>query len=333
MDSEDYSDLKYLKRRDQGNEHGWQFQFEREPIEASEYFRDSKYGSKALSYQAAKNHRDAFLKSAYEQGILDPNAPSLRHSIPLVLALSPRNTSGIVGVSREDRPRKDRIKREVSWVANYQDESGKNKQKQFFVARLGEKEALFRAVSFRRDFIQRVAEKTTSSIKREEIEKHLHELGSLLEYIDALEEDADVFFFLGTINNPLLSSTTKQEMLKVRIGQQRFRKLVLDMWGHKCAITGAAQFITASHIKPWSVSDNSERLDPFNGLPLSPVYDKAFDVGLISFDDEGKILISKYLARDADLLGISGQERIRELNFLHKKYLAHHRKNLFEPNA
>jgi len=154
-----------------------------------------------------------------------------------------------------------------------------------------------------------------------------------LEYIAALEEDADVFFFLGTINNPELSATTKQEMLNVRIGQQRFRKLVLNMWSHKCVITGASQFITASHIKPWSESDNSERLDPFNGLALSPVYDKAFDAGLISFDDEGRILVSKRLDQDAALLGISGQERIRELNFLHRKYLAYHRTIRFVPNA
>ncbi|MDO8291563.1 MAG: HNH endonuclease [Gallionella sp.] len=333
MDSEDYSDRKYLKRSDRGGEHRWQFQFERDPIKESKAFSDSTYGSKELSYQAARNYRDAFLKSAYELGILDPEAPSLRHSIPLVLALSPRNTSGIVGVSREDRPRKGRNKREVSWVANYQDDSGKNKQKQFFVARLGEKESLFRAVSFRREFVHHIAEKATNSIKREYIENHLQELDSLLEYIVALKEDADVFFFLGTINNPLLSPTSKQEMLNIRIGQQRFRKLVLDMWGHQCAITGAAQFITASHIKPWSVSDNSERLDPFNGLPLSPVYDKAFDVGLISFDDEGKILISKQLGQDGILLGITGQERIRKLNFLHRKYLAYHRKTLFEPNS
>jgi AP2 domain. len=139
----------------------------------SKNFSDSIYGSKNLSYQAALNHRDAFLKSAYELGILDPDDSSLRHSIPLVLALSPRNTSGIVGVSREDRPRKDRKKREVSWVANYQDESGKNKQKQFFVARLGEKEALFKAVSFRRDFVQRVADETASTMKHDYTERHL----------------------------------------------------------------------------------------------------------------------------------------------------------------
>lgn len=333
MDSEEFPDRKYLKRLDRGNEHRWQFQFERDPIKESKNFSDSTYGSKAFSYQAAKDHRDEFLRNAYELGILDPNDPSLRHSIPLVLALSPRNTSGIVGVSREHRERKDRKNPEIGWVANYQDDTGKNKQKQFPVTRLGEKEALFRAVTFRRDFVQRVAEKITSSMKREHIDKHLQELNALLEYITALEEDADVFFFLGTINNPLLSATTKQEMLNVRIGQQRFRKLVLDMWGHKCAITGAAQFITASHIKPWSVSDNSERLDPFNGLALSPVYDKAFDVGLISFDDDGQILVSKRLAQDADLLGITGQEYIRDLNFLHKKYLAFHRQTLFKPNT
>lgn len=332
MDNDEFPDRKYLKRLDRGNEHRWQFQYERDPIKESKNFSDSKYGSKALSYQAAREYRDAFLKSAFDLGVLDPSDPSLRHSIPLVLALSPRNTSGIVGVSREHRERKDRRSPEINWVANYQDEAGKNKQKSFPVTRLGEKEALFRAVAFRRDFVLRVAESSTSSMKREYIEKYLHELDALLEFIAALEEDADVFFFLGTINNPLLSSTTKQEMLNVRIGQQRFRKLVLDMWSHKCAITGAAQFITASHIKPWSLSDNSERLDPFNGLALSPVYDKAFDVGLISFDDEGKILISKRLAKDAALLGISSQERIKDLNFLHKKYLSYHRQERFRPN-
>lgn len=330
MDNDEFPDRKYLKRLDKGNEHRWQFQFERDPIKESKSFSDSKYGSKALSYQAAKDYRDQFLRSAFDLGILDPSAPSLRHSIPLVLALSPRNTSGIVGVSREHRERKDRKTPEINWVANYQDDAGKNKQKSFPITRLGEKEALARAISFRHDFVSRIADGTTNSIKREQIEKHLQELNALLEYIAALEEDADVFFFLGTINNQLLSSTTKQEMLNVRIGQQCFRKLVLDMWGHRCAITGASQFINASHIKPWSISNNSERLDPFNGLALSPVYDKAFDVGLISFDDDGKILVSNRLVKDAPLLGISGQERIKELNFLHKKYLAYHRQNLFK---
>lgn len=332
MDIEEFTDRKYLKRLDRGNEHRWQFQFERDPIKESKNFSDSKYGSKALSYQAARDYRDTFLESAFDLGILDPNDPSLRHSIPLVLTLSPRNTSGIVGVSREHRKRKDRRSAEINWVANYQDDAGKNKQKSFSIPQLGEKEALFRAVSFRRDFVLHIAQATTNSMKREYIEKHLNELNALLDYIGTLEEDADVFFFLGTINNPLLSSTTKQEMLNVRIGQQRFRKLVLDMWSHRCAITGAGRFITASHIKPWSVSDNSERLDPFNGLALSPVYDKAFDAGLISFDDEGKILISKRLEKDASALGISGQERIKNLNFLHKKYLSYHRQERFGPN-
>lgn len=332
MDNDDYPDRKYLKRRDKNNEHSWQFQFEREPIMESKNFSDSKYGSKNLAYQAARDHRDTFLHNAYELGVLDQNHVSLRHSVPLILSLSPRNTSGIVGVSREHRTRKDRKNPEVCWVANYQDETGKNKQKQFSINRLGEKEAIYQAILYRRNFVNNFLEVAKSSIKHEQIEKHINELDSLLAYISTLHQDADVFFFLGTINNPLLSPTTKQNMLNVRIGQQRFRKLVLDMWSHKCAITGAINFITASHIKPWSTSDNHERLDPFNGLALSPVYDKAFDAGLISFDNEGKIIISKHLMHDATLLGISGQERINNLNFLHKKYLDYHRKMQFKLN-
>ena len=54
MDTEEFPDRKYLKRLDRGNEHRWQFQFERDPIKESKNFSDSTYGSKALSYQAAK---------------------------------------------------------------------------------------------------------------------------------------------------------------------------------------------------------------------------------------------------------------------------------------
>ena len=50
--------------------------------------------------------------------------------------------------------------------------------------------------------------------------------------------------------------------------------------------------LNASHIKPWAVCSDQERLDTFNGFLLSPTYDKAFDNGYISFNDEGIILLS-----------------------------------------
>jgi putative restriction endonuclease len=48
-------------------------------------------------------------------------------------------------------------------------------------------------------------------------------------------------------------------------------------------------------MKPWKDSNDEERLDPYNGLPLTATYDALFDRGLISFEDDSSILISPAL--------------------------------------
>ena len=111
------------------------------------------------------------------------------------------------------------------------------------------------------------------------VKNHLEEIEFLREYIELIVSEEELFFVLSTINNPLLSPTEKHEFLAKRIGQARFRKMVLAKCGDRCVITGATVFLTAGHIKPWSESTDEERLDPNNGLALSPVYDKAFDSG------------------------------------------------------
>lgn len=55
--------------------------------------------------------------------------------------------------------------------------------------------------------------------------------------------------------------------------------------------------LIASHIKPWKVCNNPERLDKFNGLLLSPTYDKLFDSGYILFQDNGEVIISNVLTQ------------------------------------
>lgn len=75
---------------------------------------------------------------------------------------------------------------------------------------------------------------------------------------------------------------------RVRMGQHRFARQVLENFGHTCVFCGFAPrhlhgrgLMLASHIKPWRDSDNRERLDPANGLAACPVHDKAFDSGLL----------------------------------------------------
>jgi hypothetical protein len=88
--------------------------------------------------------------------------------------------------------------------------------------------------------------------------------------------------------------------------------------------------LRASHIKPWKDASNTERLDPFNGLLLSAHVDALFDRGLISFEDDGKLLISRALSRaNVSRLAIAPNSKIVGLKPQHAPYLAHHRTRCF----
>lgn len=102
------------------------------------------------------------------------------------------------------------------------------------------------------------------------------------------------------ISKSAIAETEKDALIKSRIGQGNFRQKIVAKYGGKCIITGIMfkRILIASHIKPWAVSTNEERLDSENGFLLSPTYDKLFDLGLISFKDNGNILISKLLDSD-----------------------------------
>ncbi|HAS6319066.1 TPA: HNH endonuclease [Vibrio vulnificus] len=113
-----------------------------------------------------------------------------------------------------------------------------------------------------------------------------------------------------------------------RIGQGAFRDEVLDMWNDTCPVTSVSmpELLIASHIVPWALSDDDEKIDGYNGLPLSPNVDKLFDKGLISFSDNGEILISPSLPLETlRALGISENTLIIGLTEEHAYYLGRHR--------
>lgn len=94
-----------------------------------------------------------------------------------------------------------------------------------------------------------------------------------------------------------ISETDRQELIKARVGQGQFRKKILKKYEGRCIIAGVdnPRLLLASHIKPWAVSSNEERLSSENGLCLSPAYDRLFDIGLISFSPKGRLRISSQL--------------------------------------
>ena len=93
-----------------------------------------------------------------------------------------------------------------------------------------------------------------------------------------------------------IENTEKASLVLSRIGQGTFRNRV-KIIEKSCRVTGvkAEKLLIASHIKPWSESDNFERLNGNNGLFLSPHVDKLFDKGFISFEKTGEMLVSEKL--------------------------------------
>lgn len=129
-----------------------------------------------------------------------------------------------------------------------------------------------------------------------------------------------------------LTPTEKLALVKARRGQDKFREDLVKYWSC-CAVTRCTELsmLVASHIMPWKDSNNQQRLDKFNGLLLSPNLDRAFDKGLISFEDSGKIKISKQMTTtNRKLLGIHSGLRLRNSTFQHVPYLKYHRDEVFE---
>jgi hypothetical protein len=81
--------------------------------------------------------------------------------------------------------------------------------------------------------------------------------------------------------------------ISVRLNQSKFRKMVLENFNFKCCLTGINEtdLLIASHIIPWAKKIES-RLDPSNGLCLSIMYDKLFDLGYFSLNNDLEVIIT-----------------------------------------
>lgn len=92
----------------------------------------------------------------------------------------------------------------------------------------------------------------------------------------------------GNYSVPDASSTVKTR----GSAQRAFSKAVRANYGGSCAITGVVsrQFLVASHIVPWSM-DETIRLDPANGICLSLLVDKAFELGYLQIADDLSVSI------------------------------------------
>jgi hypothetical protein len=135
-------------------------------------------------------------------------------------------------------------------------------------------------------------------------------------------------------NDETIDLTTKRRLVDARLGQGRFRDELETRWENACAVTGCkiSSVLRASHVKAWRNSTNQERLDSNNGLLLAAHIDALFDCGLITFRDDGRMLVSKQVTdREKRILQL-GSSLSKKLTNGEKRFLHYHRESVFKDN-
>ncbi len=126
----------------------------------------------------------------------------------------------------------------------------------------------------------------------------------------------------------------KLRMIEARVGQGYFREEILKRT-KICLITGIKnlKLLEAAHIKPWSRSEDIEKIDGYNGILLTSNCHKLFDIGFITFNDNGSLLKSSIL-KESEYIKLFKEDNNVDRNVIinekSKKYLEWHRKWVFE---
>ncbi|MEK7724361.1 MAG: HNH endonuclease [Acidobacteriota bacterium] len=158
----------------------------------------------------------------------------------------------------------------------------------------------------------------------------------LAEYQHKNIEEKFSDILIGTKN---LKGETKIRAIKTRVNQNIFRQIVLVNYSGKCAITkiDIPELLIASHIIPWSQNED-ERLNPENGICLSPTFDKCFDKGFLGIDADYKIHLSPKIKEqntkpyfEKTFSELEGRKIHLPLKYLPKReFLDYHFTNIFK---
>lgn len=126
----------------------------------------------------------------------------------------------------------------------------------------------------------------------------------------------------------------QKDIRRARSGQGPYRDKLLDECPY-CPITMISdeRLLIASHIKPWAVATDEEKVDPKNGFILSPLYDRLFDRGFMTFTEDRRIMISNWISpKNKQRLGVTEGQFIQmlPLDEARETYMKFHRSSVFK---
>ncbi|MCI1978369.1 MAG: HNH endonuclease [Bifidobacteriaceae bacterium] len=126
-----------------------------------------------------------------------------------------------------------------------------------------------------------------------------------------------------------------------RVNQSYFRNSLLQNYHQTCCMTGIQipALLIASHIKPWKASAPTEKTAAANGLLLNAFHDRAFDQGLISINDDYRIMVNHDKVEHSDindkwLYDFEGQTiALPSINRPSHEFIEYHHKHVFLSNV
>lgn len=151
-------------------------------------------------------------------------------------------------------------------------------------------------------------------------------------------DEKDTFDYeeaIEKIKSSKLKPVEKECIILARVGQGTYRRKLLEE-SSVCPFTlvDDEHLLIASHIKPWKKANNIEKKDPKNGFVFTPTYDKLFDRGYISFNDDKTLIISPWLSEyNREKLNIRDGMKIEHLPSIDSKrakYLCYHREHVMK---
>lgn len=137
-----------------------------------------------------------------------------------------------------------------------------------------------------------------------------------------------------------IAGSEVNESIKKRVRAQGFRKAIVKLYEHRCALCGLRMLtpeghtiVEAAHIVPWRESHDDK---PQNGMALCRVCHWSFDEGLMGVGKEYEVLISPAVRQDNNFPGhmetLSGRYIFRPQSNTHwpdQENLDVHRKKIF----
>ena len=102
-------------------------------------------------------------------------------------------------------------------------------------------------------------------------------------------------------------SDKEESEQKKKIRDQGFRKAIITLYSHRCALCGIRMLtpeghtiVDAAHVKPWKESFDDR---PTNGMALCKLCHWSFDKGLMSVGKKYEVLVSKRVAVEQNYPG------------------------------